>query len=248
MNIIKKNTIIKLATAISLIGIATSTMAATVNPYDYSVFKNAINDAKWQRGSNSETQCVRTDCESTLDSSSNQKYIWADSANGQMHFSTNGSQAAKWRSELRFEDNFSRGSTRTFTATIAYWASRSTSTGFTVAQLHMDTNGDYDVEGPPARLEILDEDTFEVQWRNSYSCTSNCWSSNTFSTSTSGWKDIQLKTSGDYINVSVAGQTFSYYLKGSGKNWPSDGGYYWKTGIYLQDSGTAYTGYKNLYW
>ena len=248
MNIIKKNTIIKITTAISLIGIATSTMAATVNPYDYTVFENAINKAKWQRGSNSEKQCSGTDCESTMDSSTNQDYIWADSSTDEMYFSTGGSQVAKWRSELRYEENFSRGSTRTFTAKIGYWASRSTSAGFTVAQLHMETGGDYDVKGPPARLEIIDEDVFEVQWRNSYSCTSDCWSADVFSTSTSGWKDIQLTTSGDYINVSVEGQTFSYYLKGDDTNWPSDGGYFWKTGIYLQDEGTAYTGYKNIYW
>jgi len=248
MNIIKKNTIIKLTTAISLISIATSTMAATVNPYNYSVFENAINDAKWQRGSNSETQCVEKDCESTMNSSSNKKYIWADDSNGQLRFSTNGSQDEGWRNELRFEDSFSRGSTRTFTAKVGYWSSRSTSEAFTVAQLHMESDDNYTSKGPPARLEIIDEDTFEVQWRDSYSCSSGCWSSNTFSTSTSGWKDIQLKTSGDYINVSVAGQTFSYYLKASDTNWPSNGGYYWKTGIYLQDEGTAYTGYQNLYW
>ena len=95
---------------------------------------------------------------------------------------------------------------------------------------------------------LNDEDTYEVQWRNSYSCSDDCWSADEFSTSTSGWKDIQLKTSGDYINVSVAGQTFSYNLKGDDKNWPSDGGYFWKTGIYIQDEGTAYTGYQNIYW
>ena len=242
------NTLMKYTVALSLAGSVASAVADTVNPYDYSVFENAINDAKWQRGSDSEKQCAGTDCESTLDSSSNQKYIWADSDDGQMYFSTNGSQVAKWRSELRFEENFSRGSSRTFTAKIAYWASRSTSTGFTVAQLHMETGGEYDVKGPPARLEVIDETHFEVQWRNSYSCTDDCWSADEFATSTSGWKDIQLKTSGDYINVSVAGQTFSYYLKGDDTNWPSDGGYFWKTGIYLQDAGTAYTGYQNLYW
>jgi len=240
--------IIKSTTVFGLACMATSVMAASVNPYNYSVFENAINDAKWQRGSNSEKQCSGTDCESTMSSSSNQKYIWVNDSNGQMHFSTNGNQDSKWRSELRFEDSFSRGSTRTFTAEIGYWAKDSTSKGFTVAQLHMESDDSYTVKGPPARLEIIDEDTFEVQWRNSYSCTSDCWSADTFSTSISGWKNIQLKMSGDYINVSVAGQTFSYNLKGSGTNWPSNGSYYWKTGIYLQDEGTAYTGYKNLYW
>lgn len=242
------NTIMQCTLAFSFAGSIGNAVAATVNPYNYSVFENAINDAKWQRGSNSEKQCAGTECETTLDNSSNQEYIWADSSNGEMYFSTNGSQASKWRSELRFEENFSRGSTRTFTATIGYWASRSTSDGFTVAQLHMETGGEYDVKGPPARLEVIDEEHFEVQWRNSYSCTSDCWSANTFSTSTSGWKDIQLTTSGDYINVTVQGQTFSYNLKGSDKNWPSNGGYFWKTGIYLQDSGTAFTGYRNIYW
>ena len=244
----KKNTLIKCAAALSILSITASSLAATVNPYNYTVFENAINDAKWQRGSDSEEQCSGTACESTLNDSTNQKYIWADSSTEEMYFSTNGSQVAKWRSELRFQDSFTRGSTRTFTAQIGYWASKSTSTGFTVAQLHMESDDDYSVEGPPARLEIIDEDRFEVQWRNSYSCTDDCWSSDTFATSTSGWKDIQLKTSGDYINVSVEGQTFSYNLKASGTNWPSQGGYYWKTGIYLQKAGTAYTGYKNIYW
>lgn len=242
------NTIVKYAVALGFASVTATAMAATVNPYNYSVFENAINDAKWQRGSNSERQCAGTSCESTMNSSSNQGYIWADSSNGELRFSTNGSKSDKWRNELRFEANFNRGSTRTFTARLGYWASRSTSDNFTVAQLHMESDSSYSVKGPPARLEIIDEDNFRVKWRNSYSCSSNCWSDNTFSTSTSGFKDIQLKTSGDYINVSVAGQTFSYNLKGSGKNWPSKGGYYWKTGIYLQDGGTAYTGYRNLYW
>lgn len=234
--------------AISFSISATPAISATVNPYNYSVFENAINDAKWQRGYNSEKQCSGTSCESTLNSSSNLGYIWADSSNNQMNFSTNGSKSSAWRNELRFEDNFNRGSSRTFTARVAYSASKSTSSGITIAQLHMTSDSNYSVKGPPARLEILDEDTFEVKWRNSYSCTSNCWSTNTFSANTSGWKDIQLKTAGDYINVSVSGQTFSYNLKGSDKNWPSKGDYYWKTGIYLQNSGTAYTSYQNLYW
>lgn len=248
MNKKTMNTLIKCTVALGLVGSVANAVADTVNPYNYSVFKNALNDAKWQRGLDSEKQCASTDCESTLDSSSNQQYIWADDATNTMYFSTNGSQASKWRSELRFEENFSRGSTRTFTAKIGYWANKSTSDGFTVAQLHMETGGAYDVKGPPARLEVIDEDTYEVQWRNSYSCSDDCWSADEFSTSTSGWKDIQFKTSGDYINVSVAGQTFSYNLKGDDKNWPSDGGYFWKTGIYLQDKGTAYTGYQNIYW
>ena len=249
MNTIKiKNTLIKYTAALSIIGIATNAMADTVNPYNYTVFEDAINDAKWQLGLNSEDQCSGTECESTLDISSNQEYIWADDSNGQMFFSTNGSQDAKWRSELRFEDSFSRDSTKTFTAKIGYWASQSTSTGFTIAQLHMESDDNYNVEGAPARLEIIDEDTFRVKWRNSYSCTSDCWSTETFSTSTSGWKDIQLQVSDEYINVSVAGQTFSYDLDGSDTNWPSDGSYYWKTGIYLQDEGSAYIGYKNMYW
>jgi len=170
------HTIIKYTATIALASITASAMSATVNPYNYSVFEKAINDAKWQRGSNSEKQCSGSSCESTMNSSSNKKYIWANSSNGQLHFSTNGSQNAKWRSELRFEDSFSRGSTRTFTARIGYWHKYSTSKGFTVAQLHMESDSNYTVKGPPARLEIIDEDTYEVQWRNSYSCTSNCWS------------------------------------------------------------------------
>lgn len=243
-----KNAIMKSAFTFGLAVSAANAMATDISPYNYPLFESAINDAKWQRGLNSEKQCTRTGCESTLGSSASQEYIWVKESNGIMHFSTNGDQPSKWRSELRFEDNFSRGSTRTLTARIGYWSNRSTSTGFTIAQLHMETGGAYDVKGPPARLEVIDETHFEVQWRNSYSCTNDCWSANAFSTKTSGMKNVQLKTSGDYINVSVEGQTFSYNLKGSDKNWPSDGGYFWKTGIYLQDEGTAYTGYQSLYW
>lgn len=71
MNIIIINATIKLITAISLISITTCTMASTINMYDYSVFKNGINDVKWQRGSNS----LNT-----------------------MYFSTSGSQGEKWPS------------------------------------------------------------------------------------------------------------------------------------------------------
>jgi len=235
--------------ALGLAALTSGAMAASVNPYTYNnTYKNAINDAKWQRGYNSERQCERTGCSSTMGTSSNLSYVWVNDSNGQMQFSTNGSKSEKWRSELRFLDNFSRGSSRTMTARLGYWASRSNSEGFTVAQLHMDTNEGWDVKGPPARLEIIDEDHFRVDFRSGYSCTSGCWTKEEFSTSTSNWKNIQLQTSGDYINVSVQGETHSYYLKGTGRNWPSQGGYYWKTGIYLQDGGTAYTGYKNLYW
>lgn len=239
----------KLLLGFCLVVFSTGVFSASVNPYTYNnVYKNAINDAKWQRGSNSEQQCFESGCSSTMGTSSNLKYIWVDSNNGQMRFSTNGSKSSGWRSELRFNSNFSRGSSRTMTARLGYWKGRSTSDGFTVAQLHMDGNQGWSVKGPPARLEVVDEDRFMVTFRSGYSCTSNCWTDRDFSTSISGWKNIQLQTSGDYINVSVAGQTHSYNLKGSGKNWPSQGGYYWKTGIYMQDSGTAYTGYQNLYW
>lgn len=239
--------------AIGMTTMATSVFAASVNPYTYnSVYENAIKDAKWQRGYSSEQQCYSTGCSSTMGTSSNLGYVWVDNSNGQMQFSTNGSKSAKWRSELRFNASFNRGSSRTMTAKLGYWASRSNSDGFTVAQLHMDQNypssGSYKVNGPPARLEIVDEDYFEIVFRSGYDCSSDCWEKHEYSTSTSGWKNIQLQTSGDYINVSVHGETYSYNLKASGNNWPSKAGYYWKTGIYLQDAGTAYTGYKNLYW
>ena len=38
------NTIIKYTTTITLAGLAANVMSGTVNPYNYSVFKNAIND------------------------------------------------------------------------------------------------------------------------------------------------------------------------------------------------------------
>ncbi len=235
---------------------ATSASAAKVNPYNYNVYKNAINDAKWQRGSNSEQQCSQTGCQSTLNSSTSKKYIWANDANGQMQFSTDGSKAKGWRSELRFLANFSRGSNRTMTAKMGYWKNLSTSDGFTIAQLHMDKNTGYTVKGPPARLEIVDESHFEVKFRRSHDCTSSsspdCWPDDVggeYSTSISNWKDVQLHLSGDVINVSVAGQTYSYNLKSApNTDWPSNGGYYWKTGVYMQDAGSAYIGYKNLYW
>ena len=241
----KVNTLLLLA---GLIVVTPTAFAAKVNPYDYSKHKNAINDAKWQRGHSSEQRCYSTGCESTMDSNSNQKYIWADNKNSQLHFSTDGNQDTGWRSELRFNANFFRGSSRTLTARFGYWAGRSTSKGFTVAQLHMDGNEGWTVKGPPARLEIIDEDYFEVTFRKGHDCTSSCWTDERFSTSVSGWKDIQLQTSGNYINVTVQGQTHSYNLSGSGKDWPSKGGYYWKTGLYMQKSGTAYTGYKHIYW
>lgn len=241
---------IKLIVVLCVINCVASFIAVAdvVNPYNYDVYSDAINDAKWQVGYNSEKQCYADECEDVLDSSSMQDLLWADSSNKQMHFSTDGSKDEKWRNELRFNAEFSRGSSRTFTARVGYWKGQSTSAGFTMAQLHMASDDDYDVKGPPARLEVIDENAFVVKWRNAYDCSSDCWSSNEFSTSTSGWKDIQLQTSGDYINVSVAGQTFSMNMKGSDTNWPSKGGYYWKTGIYLQDEGTAYTGYKSIYW
>lgn len=240
----------QLSIGLGLAIFASSTFAASVNPYNYNnVFKNAIKDSKWQRGYNSEKQCNSTGCQSTMGTSNNLKYLYVDDSRGWMHFTTNGSKNEKWRSELRFESSFSRGSSRTMTLNLGYWKNRSTSKGFTVAQLHMEQDSNYTkVNGPPARLEILDENKFEVVWRKGYNCSSNCWTEKTFSTSTSGWKAIQLQTSGDYINVKVAGQTYSYNLKASGNNWPSNGGYYWKTGIYLQDDGTVFTGYKNLYW
>jgi len=235
--------------AVGLLLVGSSAFSASVNPYTYNnVYKNAIIDAKWQRGYNSEQQCYSTGCESTMGTSTNLKYIWVDNSNGQMQFSTNGSRSDGWRSELRFNANFNRGSSRTMTMRFGYWKARSTSNGFTIAQLHMDKNEGWAVNGPPARLEIIDESHFEVTFRSGHDCSSNCWTDETYSTSTSGWKNIQLQTSGDYINVTVAGQTYSYNLKGSGTDWPSKGGYYWKTGLYMQDSGTAYTGYRNLYW
>ena len=226
---------------VGMIMVSAEATATSVNPYSYTVFKNAIKDAKWQRGYDSEKQCQGADCESTMESRSNLKYIWVNNDNNQMQFSTNGSKEIKWRSELRFLSNFNRGSSRTMTAKIGYWAGESTSQGFTVAQLHME-----DSKGPPARLEIINEDKFEVTFRNDDGCTSNCWHTEEYEdTGTSGWKYIQLQTSGNYINVSVAGETYSYEMT---SKWPSKGNYYWKTGIYLQDPGTVYTGYQYLYW
>jgi len=129
-----------LVTVTILMAFTSSAFAGKVNPYNYSKHKNASNDAKWQRGHSSEQRCYSTGCESTMNSSSNQKYIWADDNNSQLHFSTDGNQDSDWRSELRFNSNFFRGSNRTLTARFGYWAGRSTSKGFTVAQLHMDGN------------------------------------------------------------------------------------------------------------
>ena len=134
------------------------------------------------------------------------------------------------------------------TAGVRYFPNLSTSSGFTVAQLHMDKNEGWTVNGPPARLEVVDESHYEVTFRSGHDCSSNCWTDLTYSTSVTSRKDIQLETSGDYVNVSVEGETFSYYLKGSGRDWPSQGGYYWKTGIYLQGAGTAYVNYSYLTW
>ena len=246
---IKIKTGLKYITAMGLFaGIMSSAIAEVQSAYNYRVFRDAIDDARWQRGDNSETRCSGSDCSSTMDSSSNQDYIWTDSSTRILHFSTDGNEDDGWRNELRFVDSFSRGSTRTMTATVGYWAGRSTSSGLTIAQLHMESDDDYDNEGPVARLEIVDEDTFKVVWREGYSCTSNCVERDEYSTSTSGFKDIQLRTSGNVLNVSVQGQTFSYDMDGGDANWPSDGAYYWKAGVYLQREGSAFVGFENLTW
>lgn len=245
----KIKTILKYTLAIGLTGgIASSAIAEIRSAYNYTVFRNAIDDARWQRGNNSETRCSRSGCSSTMSSSSNQDYIWTDSSTRRLHFSTDGNEDDGWRNELRFVDSFSRGATRTMTARVGYWARRSTSSGLTIAQLHMESDDNYRNRGPVARLEIVDEDTFKVVWREGYSCTSSCVDRDEYSTSTSGFKDIQLRTSGSVLNVSVAGQTFSYNMRGSDANWPSDGAYYWKAGVYLQRDGSAYVGFENLTW
>ena len=247
------NLLTKTSMALGLIALSSASIAGPrVNAYTYdTVYENAIKDSKWQVGYNSERQCVGTECASTMSTSESLNYVWVDQTWGSMRFSTDGSKDTKWRNELRFEDNFSRGSSRVMTARLRFWESRSSSLGFTIAQLHMDTNQGWDVEGPPARLEVINEDHFRVDFRSGYDCTSDCWSKNTFSASVDNWKDIQMQTSGDYINVSVEGETHSYYLKSTSadaKNWPSQGGYFWKTGIYLQKAGEAYVAYDNLYW
>ncbi len=239
--------------ALGLMIYSSSILAASVNPYTYSaVYEDAIVDSKWQRGYSSEEICDSTECSSVMATDNNLGYLWVDDTTGYMHFSTNGEEDSGWRSEFRYNDSFSRGSSRVMTATLAYWSALSTSTGFTVAQLHMEEDDTYDdVYGPPARLEIIDESSFQVKWRVGYQCdndVNDCFEEDVFSTSTSGWKSIQLETSGDYINVSVEGETYSYNLNSDNTDWPSDGGYYWKTGIYLQDDGMAYTGYQDLYW
>ena len=224
---------------------STSALAAKINPINYTIWSNVFADAKWQLGDTGDTDDVceySSDCSDLFNSGTGYKrYIWAESSdNNRLTFSTNGSQARLWRSELRFLDNFAKSSTITMSGRIGYWAGRSTSDGITVAQLHME-----DAEGPPARLEIIDEDYFQVTFRNSDDCTSNCWTERTFSTSTSGWKNFSLYLNNYYINVTVAGQTRTYKLT---TEWSASGDYYWKTGLYLQDAGTAYTAYRNLYW
>lgn len=215
--------------------------AANVNPYNYSEHADAINQAKWQRGYNSDKQCQYEDCESVMGEAESLDYVWAKSSDGELRFSTNGVKGNKWRSELRYMDNFNRGSTRTMTVRVRYWPDSSTSEGFTVAQLHME-----DSAGPPARLEVLDESHYAVTFRDDDLCTTDCtWTDKEYSTGITGFKDVQLNTSGNYVNVSVEGETHSYLLT---SNWPSKGNYYWKTGIYLQDEGTAYTGYEYIYW
>ena len=245
----KIKTILKYTAAIGLVGsMASSAVAEVVSAYNYTVFRNAIDDARWQRGNNSETRCSGSGCSSTMDSSSNQEYIWTNSNNRRLNFSTDGNEDDGWRNELRFINSFGRGSTRTMTARLRYWSGRSTSSGLTVAQLHMESDDNYRNRGPVARLEIVDEDEYKVVFREGYSCTSNCVERETFSTSTSGFKDVQLRTSGHVLNVSVAGQTFSYNMRGNGANWPSDGAYYWKAGVYLQRDGSAFVSFLDLNW
>jgi len=221
----------KLLLSISLSVLASNTFAA--NPYNWSKWKNAFNDAKVQRGYNSEQHCYASGCNGKVDD----KFIYA-SSNGDLNWSTSGSKNSKWRSELRFNDSFWKSNKRTMTTRMRVLTGSSSSDGFTVAQLHYE-----DGSGPPARLEIIDGKKWRVKFRSNEGKNPS-YPSNDYSTGVSGWKNIQLKTQNTYINVSVAGQTHSYRLN----KWPSSEGYYWKTGIYLQDKGSAKTGMKYLYW
>lgn len=230
----------------SIVGIySASALSDSVNPFNYSKHEDAILEAKWQLGNSGDSNkdvCKNSACESALNSSSYDDYIYADDDSSYMFFSTDGSQAAFWRSELRYEDNFEKSDTISMSARVGFygWNSSSSSEGFTVAQLHMEG-----ANGPPVRLEYMDRDHMAVTFRTSPSCTSNCWKTVEFNTTAAGWKNIVLQLKDEWVNVSVNGETKSYQLSSS---WPDDGAYYWKAGIYLQKSGQALVGFDYINW
>ncbi len=230
------HTIIKATLLVCALSLPFSSAMAR-NPFDYSHWENAIRDAKWQLDVQDNDICEQAECESYLDTYDD--YQWANSGSD-LRFSTNGDKDEGWRNEWRFLANFSRGATRTMTARIRFINARTDSDGFTVAQLHYEGGN-----GPPARLEVLDEEDFEVTFRNNESCSSNCWTQRSFTANPRSLQDVQLRTSNGNINVTVAGQTRTWDLK---REWPNQSNYYWKAGVYLQEDGEVEVQYATLFW
>lgn len=238
----KKNIIKNILGVSCLLALPLTTMAA--NPYDFSRWEKNINEANWQVGHNSFTVCKANqgNCEAALDENQWKVFAYANRDN-YFRYSTDGNQTEGWRNEFRFADSFSRGSSRDMSTKIRVWTGSTTSKGFTVAQLHME-----DGDGPPVRVEVVDEDHFQVKWRHGPDCDKNerdCFDEDNFGASLGGFRKIELDLLNNFINVSVEGETYSYDLR---TWWPSDGQYYWKSGIYLQEDGAVETAARYLYW
>ena len=227
------------------------TTLAKQNAYTY--HSATIDEARWQVGYRSNKRCYESECRSTMGESDFQLYIYADNWRKDMFFSSYGRKNGGWRNELRYNDSFSRSSNKSMSSRIGnyYWRNDAHSDGFTVSQFHME-----DAAGPPVRLEYINSDSMEVVFRSNDTCTSkpDCWHHEKINDSARNFKFVNFSLSNSYINVSVNGNTKSWNLNGTngtGKpagNWPSNGRYYWKAGIYIQDYGAALIAFEYLNW
>lgn len=227
------------------IGLMSTEAFSQRNAYDD--FDDVIDDAKWQLGDPQQDICERDECDGAM----NNERDLVFSQSGYFWFSSDGSKSEDWRSELRFLDSFRRNNTRSMSARVGNFNHKnsSDSEGYTIAQLHKEQ-----ASGPPARLEFIDSDSMEVTFRRDESCSgSSCFNHVDISNSASGWKDVLLSLRSRVLTVSVNGTSRSFNLDGSNGSfgdgtWNNNRRYYWKAGIYFQDSGSALVAFDNLNW
>lgn len=205
------------------------------------------------------------DCEDFYDSSSYDNvsaYMFTDSSTQHLRFRTSGTQSSSWRTELRWLDEngsssasgFNKSATKTMTVRFGqfYWGRSEVSDNFTVSQLH---NSNDSTQGPVARLEYVnsgdsDGGYMRATFRDDYNCDSDS-SSCTFTKrywwgqSASGWKNATLKLENYYVTVTVNGNSRTYKVSSA---WEPQSEYYWKAGVYLQQSGQAYVAFDYINW
>lgn len=234
---------------IVLLSGALFSLSATAADSAYDHHASTINEAKWQVGSNSQERCYESGCESTMASSFWKQFIYANSSTEVLVFTNAGGRSSGWRNELRNNNEFNRSGSNSMSTRFKDYSYllNNNSPGFTISQIHMDDDN-VDVDGPPARLELLDGDTIAVKFRSCHDCSSPSYPSEEFSTSIGGWKSAVLSLSGSYVNVTVAGETHSYNLAGSGTDWPNYSDYYFKAGVYMQDYGRAHIAFDYINW